>query len=63
MKLSESVELLNFLALFRIIDWAVTDKCTLFYIALLPACSATLVWKVRLKDPTYSDAQRAQRSL
>ena len=30
---------------------------------LLPACSATLVCRVRIAEPTYSDAQRAQLNL
>ena len=30
---------------------------------LLPACSATLVCRVRVVEPTYSDAQRAQLNL
>ena len=30
---------------------------------LLPACSATLVCRVRIVEPTYSDTQRAQLNL
>ena len=56
-KLSKSIELLHFQALFIIIDWAGTDKID-SVLAFLPACSASLVLKVRMEDPTYSDKQR-----
>ena len=39
-----------------------TDKIEPFR-KLLPACSATLVCRVRVVDPTYSDAHRAQLNL
>ena len=45
-----------------ILEWGGTvkgDPVTM----LLPACSATVVCRVRIVEPTYSDAQRAQLNL
>ena len=45
-----------------IFGWGGTDKRDPVR-KLLPACSATLVCRVRIVEPTYSDAQRAQLNL
>ena len=44
------------------IEWEGTDKIEPV-LKLLPVCSATLVCRVRVVDPTYSDAHRAQLNL
>ena len=44
------------------IKWGGTDKIEPV-LKLLPACSATLVCRVRMVDPTYSDAHCAQQNL
>ena len=44
------------------IEWIGTDKIEPV-LKLLPACSATFVCRVRVVDPTYSDAHRAQLNL
>ena len=43
-------------------EWGGTDKMDPVW-KLLPACLATLVCRVRIVEPTYSDAQRAQLNL
>ena len=43
------------------IEWGGTDKIE--PVLKLPACSATLVCRVRVVDPTYSDAHHAQENL
>ena len=42
------------------IEWGGTDKIETV-LKLLPACSATLVCRVRVVDPTYPDVHRAQQ--
>ena len=59
LKFSSFTELLHVSTWLRITEWGGLQRRDPVR-KLLPACSATLVRRVRTVDPTYSDAQCAQ---